>query len=142
MAGRVVVVLGGCGNIGSAVVKVLLENSARVVAVSRKAESLADLRQKLGNPTEDKLVTVQGNLASDESAEELRKAILAKVGKVTDVVSSIGVWWQKGPILEQSLEEYRKVATTNMESHFMAAKTFIPMLADQEGASFLSVSGD
>jgi len=26
MAGRVVVVLGGCGNIGSAVVKVLLEN--------------------------------------------------------------------------------------------------------------------
>jgi len=37
--------------------------AARVVAVSRKAESLADLRQKLGNPTEDKLVTVQGNLS-------------------------------------------------------------------------------
>jgi len=36
--------------------------AARVVAVSRRAESLADLRQKLGNPTEDKLVIVPGNM--------------------------------------------------------------------------------
>jgi len=35
--------------------------AARVVAVSRRAESLAD-RQKLGNPTEDKLVIVPGNM--------------------------------------------------------------------------------
>ena len=37
--------------------------AACVVAVSRKAESLADFRQKLGNATEDKLMTVQGNLS-------------------------------------------------------------------------------
>lgn len=48
-------------------------------------------------------------LASDEDAEELKKAVLAKVGMVTDVVYSIGQFWQKGPILDQSLEEYRKV---------------------------------
>lgn len=48
-------------------------------------------------------------LASDEDAEELKRAVLAKVGMVTDVVYSIGQFWQKGPILDQSLEEYRKV---------------------------------
>jgi len=29
-----------------------------------------------------------------------------------------------------------------MESLFMAAKTFIPLLADQEGASFLAITGN
>ena len=35
-----------------------------------------------------------------------------------------------------------KVATSSMESLFMAAKTFIPLLADQEGASFLAITGN
>ena len=49
------------------------------------------------------------SLASEENAAELKKAILAKVGTITDVVASIGEFWAKGPILDQTLEEYRKV---------------------------------
>ena len=49
------------------------------------------------------------SLASEESAAELKKAILAKVGTITDVVACIGEWWMKGPILDQTLEEYRRV---------------------------------
>ena len=48
------------------------------------------------------------SLASEESAAELKEAILAKVGTITDVVASIGDLWMKGPILDQTLEEYRK----------------------------------
>ena len=49
------------------------------------------------------------SLASEESAADLKKAILAKVGTITDVVASMGEWWEKGPILDQTLEEYRRV---------------------------------
>ena len=48
------------------------------------------------------------SLASEESAAELKEAILAKVGTITDVVASIGDLWMKGPILDQTLEEFRK----------------------------------
>ena len=37
------------------------------------------------------------------------KANVCKAGEITDVVASIGAWWQKGPVLEQSLDEYNKV---------------------------------
>ena len=43
--------------------------AARVVAVSRRAEGLTDLRQKLGNPSGDKLVTVQGNLCEQPGCD-------------------------------------------------------------------------
>ena len=48
------------------------------------------------------------SLASEESATELKEAILAKVGTITDVVASIGGFRMTGPILDQTLEEYRK----------------------------------
>ena len=40
------------------------------------------------------------------------KANVCKAGEITDVVASIGGWWQKGPVLEQSLDEYNKVRYT------------------------------
>ena len=49
-------------------------------------------------------------IATDEDAEKLKQAILSKVDGLTDVVSSLGSFWRKGPILEQTLEEYRKVS--------------------------------
>lgn len=49
---------------------------------------------------------------SEEDARTLRTNV-CKVGEITDVVASIGAWWQKGPILEQSLEEYSKVRAEN-----------------------------
>eukprot|EP00731_Ephydatia_muelleri_P038483 Em0777g3a len=69
------------------------------------------------------------------------KANVCKAGEITDVVSSIGAWWQKGPVLEQSLDEYNKVHQDMLRSHFMAAKTFLPLIADKEGTSYTFITG-
>ena len=52
------------------------------------------------------------SVASEESAEELKRSVLAKTGGITDVVAAIGAWWQKGPVLDQSLEELTMVCHT------------------------------
>ena len=49
-------------NLSTLILSLSICVAVRVVAISRRDQSLADLRQKLGNPSEDKLVTVQGNL--------------------------------------------------------------------------------
>ena len=46
---------------------------------------------------------------SDQNAADLQKKILAKVGTITDVVATIGAFAFKTPLLQQSLEELRKV---------------------------------
>ena len=40
----------------------------------------------------------------------LRDDILAKTGIITDVISCMGTWWQKGPLLNQALSEYNEVS--------------------------------
>ena len=47
--------------------------------------------------------------ATEGSAEQLKKDVLAKVGKITDVVASFGGSWVIGPVLDQSLEDFKKV---------------------------------
>ena len=52
-------------------------------------------------------------IASEENAAKLRDDILAKTGKITDVVSCMGSWqkwWQKGPLLEQPVSDFTKVS--------------------------------
>lgn len=49
---------------------------------------------------------------SEEGAEEAKQALLKEVGKVTDVVSSLGFsWWQGGPPHTQSLKDLHWVST-------------------------------
>ena len=46
---------------------------------------------------------------SEQNAAETQKKILAKVGTITDVVVTIGAFVLRAPILQQSLEELKKV---------------------------------
>ena len=43
--------------------------------------------------------------ASEQNAADLQKKVLAKVGTITDVVATIGVYALKTPLLQQSVEE-------------------------------------
>lgn len=48
---------------------------------------------------------------SEEEAEEVKQTLLKSVGKITDVVSSLGFsWWQRGPPHTQSLKELHWVS--------------------------------
>eukprot|EP00731_Ephydatia_muelleri_P024590 Em0016g861a len=129
MSQKTVLVFGGSGTV-----------ACRVVAVFRSADSVEKAKRRLGNPPENALITVIGALDSEEDAAML-KANVCKAGEITDVVSSIGAWWQKGPVLEQSLDEYNKVHQDMLRSHFMAAKTFLPLIADKEGTSYTFITG-
>lgn len=49
---------------------------------------------------------------SEGEAEEVKQTLLKSVGKITDVVSSLGFsWWQGGPPHTQPLKELHWVST-------------------------------
>lgn len=51
------------------------------------------------------------SLGTEEGAEEAKQALLKAVGKVTDIVSSLGFsWWQGGPPHTQSLKDLHWVS--------------------------------
>ncbi|XP_048402717.1 uncharacterized protein si:dkey-238o13.4 isoform X1 [Stegostoma tigrinum] len=169
---RTVLVLGGAGTVGSGTVKVLLDRGFRVVVISRDAARLEKLKNFVPAATRSRLSTLVGDVVkptdktqelrsfvhaslcfvnicytelssgSEEGAEAAKNAVLQAVGKVTDVVSSLGFsWWQGGPPHTQTLEELNRVLKTLVISTFTSWKAFFPLVKDDDKGSYTFITG-
>lgn len=139
---RVVLVLGGAGTVGSGIVKALLDKGFKVAVISRDNSRLDRLRAFVSPNTKDNLVTVVGNVGLEDEVEQVKQQLLKQVGKVTDVVSSLGFsWWQGGPPHTQSLKDLHWVIETLLFSTFVAWKAFFPLVRDDSSCTYTFITG-
>ncbi|XP_008291794.1 uncharacterized protein LOC103365985 [Stegastes partitus] len=139
---RVVLVLGGAGTVGSGIVKALLDKGFKVAVISRDGGRLDRLRSFVSPNTRDNLTAVVGNVGSEQEAEQAKQQLLQQVGKVTDVVSSLGFsWWQGGPPHTQSLKDLHWVIETLLFSTFVSWKAFFPLVRDESSSTYTFITG-
>ncbi|KAJ8398670.1 hypothetical protein AAFF_G00421980 [Aldrovandia affinis] len=139
---RVVLALGGAGTVGSGIVKAFLDRGFKVVVISRDANRLEKLKGFVSATSRENLVTLVGNVGSEEGAEEVKQAVLKAVGKVTDVVSSLGFsWWQGGPPHTQTVKELNWVLETLILSTFVSWKAFFPLVRDDPSCTYTFITG-
>ncbi|MEE6519847.1 hypothetical protein FKM82_017611 [Ascaphus truei] len=139
---RLVLVLGGAGTVGSGIVTSLLEKGFQVAVISRDTSRLEKLKSFVPALCRENLHTQLGDVGSEEGAKEAATALLSRVGKVTDVVSSLGFsWWQGGPPHTQTLQELQKVLETLLFSTFTAWKAFFPLVKDDPNSSYTFITG-
>ncbi|XP_068168443.1 peroxisomal trans-2-enoyl-CoA reductase [Antennarius striatus] len=139
---RVVLALGGAGIVGSGIVKALLDKGFRVAVISRDNSRLERLRSFVCPTTKDNLTTIVGNVGSEEGVERVKQELLEAVGKVTDVVSSLGFsWWQGGPPHTQPLKELHWVMETLLFSTFVSWKAFFPLVRDDPTCTYTFITG-
>jgi 3-oxoacyl-[acyl-carrier protein] reductase len=84
---RTYIVTGASGGLGFATAKVLVEEGARLVISSRKAESIAQAAAALGS---DRVVGIPVDNADPESAERLVATAIAKWGSLHGALISVG----------------------------------------------------
>ena len=137
--GKVSLILGGAGYVGEGIVRSFLEEGAFVIVPSRSPERLQELRKVLGTAATERLVTVPANTGTVAGAEGLRDQILQRMKRLDAVVASLGGFREGAPLVETTLEEFGKVLNDNLLSHFIAARTFIPVL--KPGATYTFVAG-
>src|SRR5947208_13082201 len=90
--GQTAIIVGAAGGIGREVVLRYLAEGARVVAVDRNAERLADL-SAAADGTAD-LVTLAVDASSWESSQAMVAAAVEAFGGVDVLVSCVGIWDQ------------------------------------------------
>lgn len=133
-----ILVLGGAGNVGAGIAKGLLEAGRAVIVTSRSAERLAALSADL-EEHRDHLTLLGGDVGDEQGAVRLREKVTER-GPLGAVVASLGGWWQGLPLLEVPLEIWERVLHNSLGSHFLAAKTFLPPLAETRG-SYVMING-
>jgi NAD(P)-dependent dehydrogenase (short-subunit alcohol dehydrogenase family) len=134
LEGKVCVITGASGGIGSASAEAFAREGARVVGV--------DLAQ--GAPGE---LSLQVDVTDDAAVHDMYERVRAQLGRVDVLFNNAGISpTDDGSVLETSLEAWQRVQDVNLKSVFLCCKHGIPHLLEGGGsvintASFVAVMG-
>ena len=132
--GHVALVTGAGQGIGQAIALALAQRGARVIAT--------DLQ--LPQETVSKIGAAAVPLRLDVSQEEdwrLASVMSQEIGEVDIVVNNAG-YFPNRPIDELDLLTWRKTMATNLDSHFLSAKYFLPAMRKKKWGRFVGVSSN
>jgi len=135
LAGKGVVVSGGAGGIGQAVVKAFAAEGARVAVHYRSSRSAAEkLASQVGG------VAIGADLRVEAEADELIPRALEALGRVDVVVANAGVWpTGDEPIWELSLERWCETLDANLTVTFLTARGFFRHAATTRQGSLVMI---
>lgn len=142
LSGKIAVVAGGTGTVGEGIVRAFLDEGATVAVPSRSQDAIDRLRACLTGAAVERLVTVLGNIGDPDDAARLRDEIVAGLGPIDAVVASLGgTWDERLRLVDVPMETWRAYQDSNLTPHFVAARTFLPMLAARPGTSYTLLGG-
>jgi NAD(P)-dependent dehydrogenase (short-subunit alcohol dehydrogenase family) len=134
---KTTVVIGATGDVGSGIVRTLLQRRHAVIAIARNAARLDRLRQTLAG--HDALTTLAGSLASDAQAQELVTRVRSVAVSIDAVVVSVNAPRQPAALMSYDSESLAALINRDLITHFTAARSFIPHLP--RGATFVGIGG-
>jgi NAD(P)-dependent dehydrogenase (short-subunit alcohol dehydrogenase family) len=135
LGGKVCVITGASGGIGSATAEAFAREGARVVGV--------DLAE--GAPGE---LSLRVDVTDDAAVHDMYERVRSELGRVDVLFNNAGISpTDDGSVLETSLEAWQRVQDVNLKSVFLCCKHGIPHLLEGGGgsvintASFVAVMG-
>jgi NAD(P)-dependent dehydrogenase (short-subunit alcohol dehydrogenase family) len=132
-----VLIVGGTGDVGSGVALELLKAGYRVIAASRGGPKAEALRERYRR---ERFQLVEGSVTDERSAAALLAAISERASSVDAVIASLNVQPHRPEtLLQWDSAELLKTIHSNLITHFVAAKTFIPFVAD--GGIYIGIGG-
>ena len=126
--GKVCVITGASGGIGSASAALFAREGARVVGVD-----LAD-----GAPGE---LSLQADVSDDAAVRDVYARVRAELGRVDVLFNNAGISpTDDGSVLDTSLEAWQRVQDVNLNSVFLCCKHGIPHLLEGGGGSVINTA--
>jgi 3-oxoacyl-[acyl-carrier protein] reductase len=123
--GRVVVITGAAGGVGSVLVARFLANDDIVIATDATAEGLE--RLSAAHPGSDRLLTVVADIASEGDALALAEAVRGHSGRVDVLVNCAG-FFPIVPFADMTTEQWSRVIGVNLTGPFLVTHALLPLM--------------
>ena len=136
--GRVAVVTGAAGVIGTATMRLLAERGARIVAVDRREQDLKDAIKDL--PASAQALAVAADVTEEDEVADYVRAAIDKFGTIDAFYNNAGIEGEIKPITEYSLETFRRVLDVNVVGVFLGMKHVLPVMLKQNKGSIINTA--
>jgi 3-oxoacyl-[acyl-carrier protein] reductase len=135
LTGKGVLVTGGAGGIGSAVVRAFAAEGARVAIHYRTSgEAAVRLAGEVGG------VALVADLTVEAEVDALVPAAVKQLGRLDVVVANAGVWPTEDlPVWQLSLERWEATLRSNLTATFLTARAFLRHAAATGSGSLVMI---
>ncbi len=138
LSGKTAIITGASQGIGYASARALAEDGARIVIMSRKADTIQAARDRLRMEVPGAVVEAcAGDATSEQDMLDALNFAHGLAGKLDIVVSVVGEPVFK-PLLLRELDDVRREFDINFSSAFLAVRHAVPMMTP--GGSIVCVS--
>src|SRR6202035_3961975 len=136
--GRVAVVTGAAGIIGTATMRLLAERGARIVAVDRKPDELQAAIKDL--PASAEALAITADVTREEEVADYVRASVDRFGTIDAFYNNAGIEGDIKPITEYSLESFRRVLDVNVVGVFLGMKHVLPVMLKKNEGSIINTA--
>lgn len=138
--GKVALIIGGAGGIGSALSFGIAENGAKVIVASRQGlDSLGKLADDIKAKSGMETMAHQVDVASEESMELLVKDVVARFGTIDILVNAFGLNLKR-QALEYPMADWDRMFSVNVRGTMISCKHVANIMKERKKGSIINLS--
>ena len=137
--GKVAVILGGAGRIGSAAAAAFMEGGARVLLVDKSQDKLDVALGGLASRFTGQCSGLCLEVRTEEEARALADAAKARYGKA-DILLNAPAYISRAPFLEHSIAEVDLQWQVNFRAVYMASREIARLMAEGGGGKIINIA--
>ena len=136
--GRVAVVTGAAGVIGTATMRLLAERGAHIVAVDHKEPELQTAIADL--PASARALAIAADVTQEDQVAEYVRTTVTTFGAIDVFYNNAGIEGDITPIPKYSLETFRRVLDVNVVGVFLGLKHVLPVMLKRNTGSIINTA--
>lgn len=136
--GKVALVTGAAGEIGTATIQLLAERGARIVAVDRDSDGLARAFGKL--PASAEALSIVADVSHEQDVASYVTRARDAMGGVHIFFNNAGIVGDIKPIPDYPVETLRRVLDINVVGVFLGLKYVLPVMRSQGVGSIVNTA--
>jgi NAD(P)-dependent dehydrogenase (short-subunit alcohol dehydrogenase family) len=136
--GRVAVVTGAAGVIGSATIRLMAERGAKIVAVDRREADLDTAVKDL--PASAQALCIAADVTEEDGVKEYVRAAVDRFGTIDAFYNNAGIEGEVKAIQDYPLDAFRKVLDVNVVGVFLGMKYVLPVMLKQNRGSIINTA--
>lgn len=137
--GKVVLITGATGGIGSAAAELFAKNGALLALHSTKKQSAEALADRLGL-RESGYIALEADVAKEKEVSDYVKAVVDKFGRIDVLFNNAGVEGKMQPIHATTSDNLDRVFGVNIYGVYYGLKYVLPVMMSQKSGSVINTA--